>query len=432
MGRFYNMWYKRGEEPDLSDVVRVNLPPGFAPTPAGYGALMSIDYAACEQTKARSMASLPFSVVNHRRSGSERLNNHALVKLLNGMPNEEMTAPALMAWTVLRRDTFGNAYWFIEWDRGRIEAIWPVTAAVTHSYNPAAPNGRRTTYTVAAGDKHVPAGTYFTDEVVNISTHVTKDGIRGYSLAKMAAEEIGLSLDLERFYRSMLRNGNHHLGHVELPEGNAINDQKKLDALRRAVDMKSGVDEAGRAPIFGYGAKWVADQQTMKDASVIEQQKWVLHQVCRACNVPPWKVYDGDQTTYAGGQQSSIDYVTDTIIPDVRQIEMALVPVLRACGLPNAQAKFRTQGLMRGDDAARTQYYREMGYLGAITRHDVRDLEDFDPIDGIDLPLFPLNYGTVNPDGTVNVFNASNQEKPTEPGDGSQTGIGGPSVPNQE
>ena len=432
MGRFYDMWYKRGEEPELSDVVRVNLPPGFAPTPAGYGALMSIDYAACEQTKARSMASLPFSVVNHRRSGSERLNNHALVKLLNGMPNEEMTAPALMAWTVLRRDTFGNAYWFIEWDRGRIEAIWPIAAAVTHDYNPDAPKGRRTTYTVAAGDKHVPAGTYFTDEVVNISTHVTKDGIKGYSLAKMAAEEIGLSLDLERFYRSMLRNGNHHLGHVELPDGNSINDQKKLDALRKAVDMKSGVDEAGRAPIFGYGAKWVADQQTMKDASVIEQQKWVLHQVCRACNVPPWKVYDGDQTTYAGGQQSSIDYVTDTIIPDVRQIEMALTPVLRACGLPNAQAKFRTQGLMRGDDAARTQYYREMGYLGAITRHDVRDLEDFDPIDGIDLPLFPLNYGTVNPDGTVNVFNASNQEKPTEPGDGSQTGIGGPSVPNQE
>lgn len=432
MGLFYDMWYKRGEEPDLSDVVRVNLPPGFAPTPAGYGALMSIDYAACEQTKARSMASLPFSVVNHRRSGSERLDNHALARLLNGMPNEEMTAPALMAWTVLRRDTFGNAYWYVEWDRGRIVAIWPVTATVTHNYNKAAPAGRRTTYTVAPGDDHVPAGTYFSDEIVSIATHVTKDGIRGLSLAKMAAEEIGLSLDLERFYRSMLRNGNHHLGHVELPEGSAVNDQKKLDALRKAVDMKSGVDEAGRAPIFGYGAKWVADQQTMKDASVIEQQKWVLHQVCRACNVPPWKVYDGDQTTYAGGQQSSIDYVTDTIIPDVRQLEIALTPVLRACGLPNAQAKFRVQGLMRGDDAARTQYYRELNYAGAITRADIRDLEDFDPIEGIDLPLFPLNYGTVNEDGTVNVFSSTNAEKPTEPGDGSQTGIGGPSVPNQE
>ena len=42
------------------------------------------------------------------------------------------------------------------------------------------------------------------------------------------------------------------------------------------------------------------------------------------------------------------------------------------------------------------------------------------------------SYKLTFADGTVNVFNASNQEKPTEPGDGSQTGIGGPSVPNQE
>lgn len=253
MGRFYDMFYKRGEEPELSDVVRVNLPPGFAPTPAGYGALMSIDYAACEQTKARSMASLPFSVVNHRRSGSERLTNHPLAKLLNGMANEEMTAPALMAWTVLRRDTFGNAYWFIEWNRGRVEAIWPITATVQHNYDRDAPKGYRTTYTVAPGDDHVPAGTYFNHEVVNICTHVTKDGIKGKSLAKLAAEEIGLSLDLERFYRSMLRNGNHHLGHVELPAGNVINDEKKLSALRTAIDMKSGITEAGARPSSATG-----------------------------------------------------------------------------------------------------------------------------------------------------------------------------------
>ena len=58
----------------------------------------------------------------------------------------------------------------------------------------------------------------------------------------------------------------------------------------------------------------------------------------------------------------------------------------------------------------------------------MRDLEDFDPVDGIELPLFPLNYGTVNADGTVNVFNSTNAEKPTQPGDGSQTGTGGPNV----
>ena len=69
MGRFYDMFYKR--EP-VQDVVHVTLPPGFA-TPHGYGALMSIDFAACEQTKARSMASLPFSVMQAGRDGHKRL-----------------------------------------------------------------------------------------------------------------------------------------------------------------------------------------------------------------------------------------------------------------------------------------------------------------------------------------------------------------------
>lgn len=412
MGRFYDIFYKRGEE---QDAVRVSVPPGIR-TPEGYGALMSIDYAACVQTKARSMACLPVSLVKSGRGGKEELGGHPLARLLNGMANEEMPVTALMGWTVLRRDTFGNAYWWVEWRKGVPAAIWPITAHVEHGYDSGAPEGYRARYTVLAGDKHVPPGTYFSHEVVNIPTHLTKDGIKGVSLARLAAEQIGLSVDLERFYRSMLTNGNHHLGHVEVPEGHMRKED--LEAIRTAVDSKRGVGEAGKTPIFGYGAKWVADTQSMKDASVIEQQRWVLHQVCRACNVPPWKVYDSEGVAYQGGQQQRIDFVTDTITPDVRSIEMALRPVLDACGLRRAQVKFKLHGLMRGDDQTRTQYYRELGYLGAMTRADVRDLEDLEPIEGLEKPLFPLNYGSLEPDGSVSVYNADT----SAPADGTQEG----------
>lgn len=420
MGRFYDMFYKRGE---VDDAVRVTLPPGIR-TPEGYGALLSVDYAACEQTKCRSMASLPFAVVQEGRSGTRNLGNHPLAKLLNGMANEDMSVVDLMNWTVLRRDTFGTAYWYIEWHKGKPVAIWPVTASVMHDFKRDGPGGYRSRYQVAGGDKYVPAGVYFPDEIVAIKTHITKDGVKGKSLAKVAAEEIGLSIDLERFYRNMLKNGNHHLGHVEIGEGRM--SPEELAALKQAVKNKAGIDATGEAPIFGHGAKWVADQQTMKDASVIEQQKWVLQQVCRACNVPPWKVYDSDQATYNGGQQIRIDYVTDTILPEVRQIELALQPVLDSCGYRNCRAKFRLHGLMRGDDTTRTQYYRELGYLGALRRSDVRELEDLEPIQGIDKPLFPLNYGTANEDGTVNVFSSNVGGT----GDGTQEGA--TNVPNQE
>ena len=52
------------------------------------------------------------------------------------------------------------------------------------------------------------------DENLILSTHMTKDGVRGISLARLAAAEIGLSIDLERFYRSMLAE--HRLDRREL------------------------------------------------------------------------------------------------------------------------------------------------------------------------------------------------------------------------
>lgn len=267
-----------------------------------------------------------------------------------------------------------------------------------------------------AGDKYNPAGNYFADEIISISTHITKNGSRGESLARLAAEQIGLSVDLERFYASMLKNGNHHMGHVEIPD-KSIPEAMRAD-LRTAIEQKSGVDNAGKAPIFSGGAKWVTDQQTMRDASVIEQQTWVLQQVCRACNVPPWKVYDSTGITYSASQQARIDYVTDTIVPDVRAIEQAMAPVFASMGRPDLGLKGNVKGIMRGDDASRSKYYREMAYMGAYTPAMICELEDVDPSGALDRPLFPLNYGTVEPDGSVTVHSQSH----AAPADGSQTG----------
>lgn len=50
-----------------------------------------------------------------------------------------MTARSSWDWTVLRRDTFGNAYWYVEWFKGKPVAIWPITASVMHDYDKYAP-----------------------------------------------------------------------------------------------------------------------------------------------------------------------------------------------------------------------------------------------------------------------------------------------------
>ena len=428
--RFKDLWYGGYDPPrDESDgqsaivteenvtLVSIAEPFPLAATAAGYGALMSVDYAACEQTKCRSLASLPVSVVaGTGKDFRQPVQGHPLAELLSGMANEEMTGVDLLTWTRLKCDTFGNAYWRVEWYKHEPVALWPVLGHVNHVFKRDNPIGRRCLYDLG-GDKYSDPGRYFSEEIVNIKTHVTKDGMTGVSLAKLAAEQIGLSVDLERFYKSMLSNGNHHLGHVEVDKNNM--PEKAMDDLKKAVAAKSGVDNAGKAPIFAYGAKWVSDRQTMKEASLIEQQEWVLREVCRACNVPPWKVYEQQGTTYAGSQQANIDYVTDTIVPDVRVIEKACKPIFMARGERDLSLKLDVRGLMRGDDAARSQYYREMTYAGVTTRADIREYEDLPPIEGLDKPLFPLNYGTVEDDGSVTVHSSD----ASQPADGTQTGV---------
>lgn len=399
------------ENPEIVKVGDGLIPANI--TAMGYGALMSVDYASCEQTKARSLASLPVSVI--RKGPNREKVDHPIAKLLNGMANEDMTGVDLLSWHRLRCDTFGNAYWRIEWYKGTIVAIWPMNGNVSHRFEKGNRPGYRTVYDYG-GDDYTKPGRYYSDEIVRIGTYITKDGVRGVSLAKIAAEQIGLSVDLERFYAAMLHNGNHHLGHVEVPERNI--PPAAMDDLRTAIEAKSGVDKAGIAPIFTAGAKWVNDGQSMQDASLIDQQRWILHQVCRATNVPPWKVYSQEDTAYSGSQQANIDYVTDTIVPDVRAIEKAFKPIFLARGEDDLQLKLDVRGLMRGDDEARSQYYREMVYAGTYTRADVRELEDMPPIDGLEKPLFPLNYGAIEKDGGVSVYSSDT----AEPADGSQAG----------
>ena len=72
---------------------------------------------------------------------------------------------------------------------------------------------------------------------------------------------------------------------------------------------------------------------------------------------------------------------------------------------------------MRGDKKSQSAFYREMVYLGALTRNDVRALEEQNPLPGLDKPMVALNYGLVEEDGSVTVLSKDAKE----PSDGNQT-----------
>ena len=52
-----------------------------------------------------------------------------------------------------------------------------------------------------------------------------------------------------------------------------------------------------------------------------------------------------------------------------------------------------------------------------MSRAEVREKEDLNPIPGLEKPLVPVNYGILEPDGDVTILTTNK-----EPADGMQTG----------
>lgn len=59
-------------------------------------------------------------------------------------------------------------------------------------------------------------------------------------------------------------------------------------------------------------------------------------------------------------------------------------------------AKFNVGGLLRGDTTARTNYYRTLNQIGAMSANEIRAKEDMNAVAGGDQYYTPANMQPVN------------------------------------
>lgn len=368
------------------------------------GAYYSVAFLSCMLAKSRPLASLPVRVYQEVDGHSEKA-DHPLNRILSKRWNAFMTASDGWNWLVLRRDTFGMAYVRVSWNsKGEPTAFYPVDSPVELLFDRETETAY---YEVQNGDDFTEAGRYAAHEILVFKTPVSTDGgVSGVSFARLAAENVGLSVDLEQFYSRLLRNGSHFPGYFETDDDLENNEKEAIAASMKAA---SGVVEAGTVRIFDKGLKYRQNPMTMGDINLVDQQTWVLQQCCRVLGVPPSAVYENSRSTYSNVETMELQFARTTLTNEASSIEGALQPVLDAMEqrFPGCYAKFDLNGYMRGDYKSRMEGYRTGVYAGFFTRAEVREWEDLPPIEGLDEPLqptayYPLRDGVpINPDNTL-------------------------------
>lgn len=384
-------------------------------------------YRACALAKARPLAALPVHVYERDSGVRKHATKRAaqdLETLLRTKWNPLMSAQEGIRWLDMTKDLKGEAFVRVEWRNARIVALWPMSGTPgieiirggSHVFN-------------YGGDKFTAPGRYLENEIVWVKSPILdSDCLHGRSLAEFAANEVGLSVDLEKFYSHILNGEGNFPGWLETDQALKELDYQKL---KKRLEDGGGLVNSGKVRIFDHGLQYKSTSQTMVDMSLVEQERWILQQVCRTLSVPPQEVFDLSNATYSNIEQGALNFANKTLMPECAELERAFSSVLWSIGLKDCYVQFDMNGLLRGNFKDRMEGYKTAIYSFWLQPAEVRAKEDLPPVEGLNVHLLPSSYNLLNADtGEITVFSNNGGKGVGQAGEGTAPGDDGGAAMN--
>jgi HK97 family phage portal protein len=322
---------------------------------------------------SESLASLPTNVYTRKPGSDDRqiARNHPLANLLK-YPNPEMTGFNFFRTLISHAALRGNGYAYIERDKAnRPSELWLITPdRVTKTRDK---NTGRVVYVVTNGTDDP---SYYTDDQILHLPGMGFDGMTGYSIVELAARSFGLGMAAEQFGASFYENGAQLGTVIEVPPEIELDEAGK-DLLLTSFDEKhKGVKHHHRTAIVDAGMKVTSMGIPQKDAQFIESRKFSVTDVARWFNMPPHKLKDLERATFSNIEEQNIDFVQDTLMPWIINIEQTINWKLIGKNNRVQFVKFNVNALMRGNAEARANYYNTRFQMGSLNINEIKALED--------------------------------------------------------
>ncbi len=337
-------------------------------------AVMQVDAVwSCVRLISETIATLPLSIHEKTSAGKRLASHHPLHFIIHDQPNADSTASvfweALVASMLLR----GN---------GRAEKLYVGTQLVGLAFLDPNKlvitrdiNGRKIyQYPRADGTpREIPAA-----RIWNVPGF-TLDGETGVSVIAYGAKVFGSAMAAERSAAKTFRNGMLPTVYYKVAAF------LKPEQRRMFKSEIQGSVERGEAPVLEGGTDVGTVGINPVDAQLLESRAFSVESICRWFRVPPWMVGHTEKSTSwgTGIEQQMIGFLTFTLGPWLRRIEQSIskdlmTPAERTRFYP----KFAVEGLLRADSAGRAAFYAAMVNNGILTRDEVRELEDREPMGG--------------------------------------------------
>lgn len=337
-------------------------------------AVMQLDAVwACVRLISETIASLPLGMYERTPQGKRYAPQHPLHYLIHDQPNADSTATVFWEAVVASMLLRGAARIEKQVVAGRLAGLLfldPDRLTITTDTQ-----GRKTyLYREEGGtQRSIPA-----DRIWTIPGF-TLDGINGVSVIAYGAKVFGAAIAAEQAAAKTFKNGMLQAVFYK------VNTWLRPD--QRAEFKKSLAQsiQRGEAPLLEGGTDAGMLGIKPSDAQLLESRAFSVEAICRWFRVPPWMVGHTEKSTSwgTGIEQQMIGFLTFTLSPWLKRIEQAITKdLLTPAERLKFYAKFSVEGLLRADSSGRANFYASMVNNGILTRDEVRELEDREPMGG--------------------------------------------------
>lgn len=378
---------KSDEEPSAA---RAGATPLFV-----YGGQTAMSIATvfrCVKLLSESVANLPLQYVKRREGVFVDANKPQLDYLLNVQPDYAINAFDFWRQVVQELLLDGNAY------------IVPVYNNVSMELDRLALCGRGTVTHDTVNDRYDVYdvensiyGSYTEDEIIHIKGLTLRNSKKGVSVLTYARLTMGIAATGDQETQNRFSNGGNVRGIVSNDtsvRGFGEYQDKQLEKTAENLDSRFQGGERIVSLPGQVDFKQISLSST--DMQFLESRKFTVIEICRFFSVPPTFVYADTSNNYKTVEQADVDFLSHTLNPLLRNIEIELRRKLIAPSLCHKyKFKFDRRELFACDLNGMMNYGTKLLQIGT-TVNEVRRMNNLTPVEGGDTVLVSANLRCIN------------------------------------
>lgn len=340
---------------------------------------------ACVYVLSSSVAQLPLHV--KRKSGDkvDTVKDHPAYYLLHDSPNAWQTSYKLREYAQSSVLLYGNAYIHIVRDKNgevvSLESLEPWKVQLLK-------NGSRHVYAYYGDDKTMSLSP---DDVLHIKS-LGPSIKTGKSVIQTHAETIGLGLDARKFASGFFGGNARPAGILSVKTPLNSNAWENFKKMWQTAQEKLRSEE-NKTILLPAELDYKALTVSPVDTELLSMMKLNRSEIAGIFNVPAHMINDLEKATFSNISEQTIQFIRFSVMPWVVNWEQELNRKIFTEAERKAGyfVKFNLAGIMRGTAGERATFYHAAITDGWMSRNEARQLEDMNPVEGLDEMLVSVN-----------------------------------------